>query len=130
MEERPDVPFGSTGADARISAVSDAATGAPTALGNARDSIIVMATFARGPAWSSTESLEVKLVLTGACPGIVVAAFPAPAPVVIAHQFRITASDIAAWCTRDGVTLARAVLLGRNARPLAASVPMGLTIRR
>ena len=108
----------------------DAATGAPIALTDIRDSVVVMATFARGPGWNSKEPLEVQVMFSGACEGVTSLLFPAPAPVVIAHQFLLRVRGQGALCTRGGSSSARAVLLGPNARVLAVSVPLRLVIRQ
>lgn len=125
----PEIAFGSTAADARITSVADAATGFPVPLTNLPDSVVIMTMVARGPAWTATEPLEVQLVLQGACDGVMAARFPAPAPVVIAHQFRLSADRIAAMCARGGESKAHVTLVGSKGR-LASSVPLDVALAR
>ena len=129
MPSLPEIAFGSTAADARITSVADAATGFPVPLTNLADSVVIMAVFAPGPAWTATEPLELQLVFGGACEGVMAARFPAPAPVLIAHQFRLSADRIAAMCARGGESKAHLVLMGSKGR-LASSVPLDVTLAR
>ncbi|MEP6622661.1 MAG: hypothetical protein ABJE47_25290 [bacterium] len=126
----PDVPFGSETAGIRVIAFTNAVTGAPISLTDIRDSVDVLALLARGPGADPSESLRAQLLLRGACEGVLTTAFPAPAPAVIAHQFRLRVAGGEIACTRDGDFTAQVVLRGSRGRAIASSVPLHLVVHR
>jgi hypothetical protein len=79
------------GPGARFVSVTDAATGAPVALGSITDSIDVLTLVAFGPAeWTSREGGRVELELRGpSFDTTYVHILGVPSPSIAAHTFRI-----------------------------------------
>lgn len=92
----PELPIGTIGPGARLLSVSDAATGAPVALGNIADSVDVLTLVAFGPnsgPWRNGGHVEL-VVRGGSMDTTLVLRLDSPAPSVVAHTFRIAGLKI------------------------------------
>jgi hypothetical protein len=125
-----ELPLGTGGPEARIANVADAATGRPVSLSDLRDSVEVLALYALGPHPSVSERVTIQLVLRGACDVVLSIPFEPPAPVIIAHQFRVPLGAAGGGSMRDGACTMEARLLDARGKALAASVPVHFTNRR
>jgi hypothetical protein len=125
-----ELPLGTRGPEARIANVADAATGRPVSLTDMRDSVEVLALFSLGPYPSVTERVTIQLVLRGACDEMLSIPFEPPAPVIIAHQFRVPLGAAGGGGMRDGACTLEARLLDARGKTLAASVPVHFTNHR
>ncbi|MEP6730749.1 MAG: hypothetical protein ABJE10_08930 [bacterium] len=118
----PELPIGTRAPGAQLLAISDAATGAPVALGDIADSIDVMTVVAFGPTLISREGGRVELTLRGGTMDttLVLPLHP-PAPSVVAHVFRLAG-------LRQGRYGCVVRLRLRDGRLLAESIPLYIEV--
>jgi hypothetical protein len=130
VNETPTAPEAPTGtfADARITSVADAATGAPVVLTSITRPITVMTVSARGPGRPQSESARVELIMRGTTEATQALALAAPASSVVAHPFTIPAGDPRAGLPTGRYTL-QVRIVGGDGRVLATSVPLHIELR-
>lgn len=118
----PEVPFGSTGPEARIVSVSDASTGAPVSLTSIRDSVRVLTLVAFGPDDQPTRSdARLELIIAGASNRLLTMALSAPVPVIISHAFSVGG-------LRPGAHTVSVRLVGAVRGEIARSIPLHLFV--
>lgn len=125
----PEVQIGTNGAEARITAVLDAATGAPVALTNISQPIEVMTLVARGPRRPPNESARVELVMHGTEEAMQTLALGAPAPTIVAHSFSVPVAGDGRTGLRPGRYTVQVRIVGGDGRVLASSAPRYLELR-
>ena len=125
----PEVQIGTFGPDARITAVLDAATGAPIALTNITQPIQVMTLVARGPRRPVSESARVELVMQGAEEAVQTLALHAPAPTIVAHIFSVPVAGDGRTGLRAGRYTMHVRIADGEGRVLASSVPLHIELR-
>lgn len=121
----PEVPFGTTGAEARITAVVDGATGGPVALTDLRGKVSIITLVARGPGRPGSESARVELAMDGPRDTTLVLAIDAPAPTIVAHVFQL---DVGHDFPSGAYTLTARIVAG--GQTLTSSVPMHVVVGR
>ncbi len=124
----PDAPLGSF-ADARITSIMDAATGAPVPLTDISRAIEVMTVSARGPHRPASESARVELLMRGVVEATQTLVLPAPASTIVAHAFSIPAASDAGSGLRAGRYTLQVRLIGGDGTVLATSVPLHIELR-
>ena len=125
----PELQIGTNGAEARITAVLDAATGAPVALTGISLPIEVMTLAARGPGRPPSESARVELVMHGAEEAMQTLALYAPAPMIVAHAFAVPVAGDGRTGLRAGRYTVQVRIVGGKGDVLATSVPLYLELR-
>ena len=125
----PNVQIGTFGAEARITAVRDASTGAPILLTNITEPMEVETLVARGPGRPLTEGGRVELVLHGAEEASQTLVLDAPAPTIVAHVFTVPVAADGRTGLRGGRYTIEVRIHGGDGRLLATSVPLHLEIR-
>ena len=125
----PNVQIGTFGAEARITAVRDASTGAPILLTNITEPIEVETLVARGPGRPLNEGGRVELVLHGAEEASQTLVLDAPAPTIVAHIFTVPVAADGRTGLRAGHYTIDVSIRGGDGRLLATSVPLHLEIR-
>ena len=129
MPSAPEVQIGTHGAEARITAVLDAATGTPIALTNISHTIELMTLVARGPARPVSESARVELVMHGTEEATQTLALDAPAPTIVAHTFTVPVAGDGRTGLRAGRYTALVRIVAGDGQVLASSVPLFLELR-
>lgn len=125
----PEVQIGTYGAEARITAVLDASTGAPVALTNISQTIGVLTLVARGPGRPPNESARVELIMRGTEEATQTLALGAPAPAIVAHTFTVPVAGDGRTGLRAGRYTVEVRIVGGDGRVLANSVPVYLELR-
>jgi hypothetical protein len=119
----PELPIGTTAPDARLVSISDAATGAPVALGSIADSVDVLTLVSFGPnseRWRNGGHVELR-VRNGSMDTTLVLQLDSPAPSVVAHAFRVAGLKIGRYTS---VVRLRA----GTGRVIAESTPLYLEV--
>lgn len=125
-----ELPLGTNGPEARILTVVDSATGAPITLTDIAAPFSVMTIVARGPGrWQPDASARIELELRGLSHAVLALPLTEPTPVIIAHAFSVGRSDSAGSGLRAGNYVVQVKLVMRESNPLAASLPIYLTLR-
>jgi hypothetical protein len=125
----PEVQIGTTGAEARITAVVDAATGAPIALTNISQPIEVMTLVARGPGRPPSENARVDLLMHGTEEAMQTLVLDAPASTIVAHSFSVPVAGNGRTGLRAGRYTVQVRIVGGDGRVLASSAPIYLELR-
>ncbi len=126
----PDVPIGTHGADARITAVTDAATGAPVALTDIRVDFSVLTLVARGPGhWAPDRNARIELVVDGPTDTAFVLPLAPNPSVIIAHAFVVPVARDGGAGLRAGNYSAHVQLVMRGRQALAMSTPIYFVAR-
>ena len=125
----PNVQIGTFGAEARITAVRNASTGAAIPLANITEPIEVETLVARGPGRPLNEGGRVELVLHGAEEASQTLVLDAPAPTIVAHVFTVPVAADGRTGLRAGHYTIEVSIRGGDGRLLATSVPLHLEIR-
>ena len=125
----PEVQIGTNGAEARVTAVRDAATGAPVLLTNITGPIVVETLVARGPARPPNEGGRLDLALHGAEEASQTLVLDAPAPTIVAHAFTVPVAGDGRTGLGAGRYAVSVSIRGGDGRVLATSVPLYLEIR-
>ncbi|MEO5817289.1 MAG: hypothetical protein ABIT20_18625 [Gemmatimonadaceae bacterium] len=115
----PEIPIGTLAAGARLVSVTDAATGAPVALGSITDSVDVLTLVAFGPGeWAARHGGRIELAVRGpSFDTTLVRNLGAPAPSIAAHTFRVGGlmvgrySSVVRLRSTDGSLLAESIPL-------------------
>ena len=123
------VQIGTFGAEARITAVRDASTGAPILLTNITEPIEVESLVARGPGRPLNEGGRVELMLHGAEEASQTLVLDAPAPTIVAHVFTVPIAADGRTGLRAGHYTIEVSIRGGDGRLLATSVPLHLEVR-
>ena len=123
LSSSPEIPFGTMGPGAKIVAVTDAATGAPVALGSFTDSVDVLTLVAFGPAvWTAREGGRVELEVRGTSfDTTFVRVLGVPAPSIAAHTFRLAA-------LKEGRYSSVVRLRMTSGHVLAETIPLALEV--
>ena len=126
----PEVPFGSTAPEARITAVATAATGTPVALGNIVVPFRVTTLVARGPGnWNPGSDARIELVFTGTHRATFSRPLEHPAPAIIAHVFSVPLAAQSPDGLEPGLYEMRVRLVMRDSAAIASSVPLSIVVR-
>ena len=125
----PPVQIGTFGAEARISAIRYASTGAPVALTDITEPIEVETLVARGPGRPPNEGGRVELTLHGTDEVSQTLVLDAPAPTIVAHVFAVPVAADGRTGLRSGRYTIEVSLRGGDGRLLATSTPLYLEIR-
>jgi hypothetical protein len=119
----PELPLGAIGAGARLVSISDAATGAPVAIGSIADSVDVLTLVTFGPnsdAWRI--GAQVELLVRGISRDTtLVFRLATPAPSIVAHAFRVAGLKVGRY---TGTVRLRA----SGGRVIAESIPVYLEV--
>ena len=125
----PAVQIGTFGAEARISAIRYAATGAPVVLNDITQPIEVETLVARGPGRPPNEGGRVELALHGTDEVSQTLVLDAPAPTIVAHAFTVPVAADGRTGLRSGRYTVDVSIRGGDGRLLATSPPLYLEIR-
>ena len=125
----PVVQIGTFGAEARITAVRNASTGAAIPLTGITMPIEVETIVARGPGRPLNEGGRIELVLHGSEEASQTLVLDAPAPTIVAHVFTVPVAGDGRTGLRAGHYTVEVVIRGGDGRLLATSVPLHLEIR-
>ncbi|CAN5915454.1 hypothetical protein BH11GEM1_BH11GEM1_00790 [soil metagenome] len=125
----PAVQIGTFGAEARISAIRYASTGAPVVLTDITEPIEVETLVARGPGRPPHEGGRVELALHGTDEVSQTLVLDAPAPTIVAHVFTVPVAADGRTGLRSGRYTVDVSIRGGDGRLLATSAPLYLEIR-
>ncbi|MDB4913172.1 MAG: hypothetical protein JWM95_816 [Gemmatimonadetes bacterium] len=124
----PDVPIGSAGPEARITAVADAATGAPVTLSAIPATFQVLSIVARGKYdFPPNAVVYVDIAIRGRMDTTMAVHFGSPAPSIMAHAFEVPVARAGQPGLVPGSYSAQ-VRLMVNERPLVSSAPIYFTV--
>ena len=125
----PEVPIGTNGPEARILGVSDGASGRPVPMTAIRDSVDILTIVAFGPsARPAGERARVELVVMGVVDTTIVLPLEVPAPVIVAHAFRVPVSEDGRGGLRRGRHTAQVRLVTQGGQTIAESIPLHLEV--
>ena len=125
----PNIQIGTFGAEARITAVRNASTGAAIPLTGITEPIEVETLVARGPGQPVNEGGRVELVFHGAEEASQTLTLEPPAPMIVAHVFTVPVAADGRTGLRAGHYTIDVSIRGADGRLLATSVPLHLDIR-
>ena len=116
--------IGTVGAEARILAVRDAATGNPVALTSIAQPIEVLTLVARGPGRPASETARIQLVMHGPEEAEQTLVLDAPAPAIVAHAFLVPIAGDGRTGLRAGRYTLQVRIVGGDGVVLASSGPV------
>ena len=127
----PDLPIGLHGPEARITGVSDAATGGPVSLGGIGGAFSVMTLVGRGPwEWTPDAGARIEFVIDGPTDTTLVLPLTPPASTIVAHAFTVPVMRAGGTGLRSGNYSARVRLVMRGNESRAESTPIYFVVRR
>jgi hypothetical protein len=127
----PELPVGLMGPEARITGVSDAATGAPVSLSGINGAFSVMTLVSRGPwEWTPDAGARIEFVIDGPTDTTLVLALTPPASVLVAHAFTVPVRRAGGTGLRSGNYSAHVRLVMRGNESRAESTPIYFVVNR
>ena len=125
----PDLPIGTNGPEARVTAVTNLATGSPAPLANIVAPLNVFVLVALGPVgWDPDAHARIELIVDGPTDSTFVLPLTPPAPVIVAHAFAIPLVRAGGAGLRSGDYSAYVRLVMRDSATHAMSAPFYFTV--